>query len=153
MSRRARWEVLRAVYPRYRGAARADRGRILDEFCETTGYQRKYALRLLNGPPPSPERLRRRRRPATYGVVVIQALTDDLGGRGVSLVRAAEGAAAPVAAVGAPPLPALRDRLPAAPGPSVRARSTAVWRPPSGSSRPAAMAAPNPGPCSSTTSR
>ena len=40
MSRRARWEVLTAVYPRYRGAARVERGRILDEFCETTGYQR-----------------------------------------------------------------------------------------------------------------
>ena len=75
MSRRARWEVLTAVYPRYRGAARVERGRILDEFCETTGYQRKYALRLLNGPPPGLERPRRRRRPATYGLAVIQALT------------------------------------------------------------------------------
>ena len=75
MSRRARWEVLRAVYARYRGAARVDRGRILDEFCETTGYQRKYAVRLLNGPLPGPERPHRRRRPAMYGVVVIQALT------------------------------------------------------------------------------
>ena len=75
MSRRARWEVFKAVYPRYRGAARVDKGRILDEFCETTGYQRKYALRLLNGPPPGPERPRRRRRPATYGLAVMQALT------------------------------------------------------------------------------
>jgi hypothetical protein len=75
MSRRARWEVLKAVYPRYRGAARGDKGRILDEFCETTGYQRKYALRLLNGPPPGAERPRRRRRPATYGPAVMQALT------------------------------------------------------------------------------
>jgi hypothetical protein len=75
MSRRARWEVLKAVSPRYRGAARAAKGRILDEFGETTGYQRKYALRLLNGPPPGPERPRRRRRPATYGPAVVQALT------------------------------------------------------------------------------
>jgi hypothetical protein len=75
MSRRARWEVLKAVYPRYRDAARVDRGRILDEFCQTTGYQRKYALRLLNGPPPGSERPHRRRRPATYGTAVIQALT------------------------------------------------------------------------------
>jgi hypothetical protein len=67
--------VLTAVYPRYRDAGRVDRGRILNEFCETTGYQRKYALRLLNGPPPGPERPRRRRRPATYGLAVIQALT------------------------------------------------------------------------------
>jgi hypothetical protein len=48
---------------------------MLDEFCATTGYQRKYALRLLNGPPPGPERPRRRRRPVTYGLAVIQALT------------------------------------------------------------------------------
>jgi hypothetical protein len=75
MSRRARWEVLTAVYPRYRGAARVDRGKILDEFCETTGYQRKYALRLLNGPPPGAERPRRRRRPATYSSAVMQART------------------------------------------------------------------------------
>jgi hypothetical protein len=75
MSRRARWEVYKAVYPRYRGAARGDKGRILDEFCETTGNQRKYAVRLLNGPPPGPERPRRRRRPATYGLAMIQALT------------------------------------------------------------------------------
>jgi hypothetical protein len=75
MSRRARWEVLTAVYPRYRGAARVDRGRMLDEFCATTGYQRKYALRLLNGPPPRTVRPRRRRRPATYGPAVMQALT------------------------------------------------------------------------------
>ena len=75
MSRRARWEVLTAVYPRYRGAARGAKGRILDEFCDTTGDQRKYALRLLNGPPPGPERPQRRRRPATYGPAVIQALT------------------------------------------------------------------------------
>jgi hypothetical protein len=75
MSRRARWEVLKAVYPRYRGVARVDRGRMLDEFCATMGYQRKYALRLLNGPPPGPERPRRRRRPVTYGLAVIQALT------------------------------------------------------------------------------
>jgi hypothetical protein len=55
--------------------ARADRGTILDEFCETTGYHGKYALRLLNGPPPGSARPRRRRRPATYGLVVNQALT------------------------------------------------------------------------------
>ena len=56
MSRRARWEVLRLVYPRYRGAARVERGRILDDFRETTGYQRKSTpLRLLNGPPLGPE--------------------------------------------------------------------------------------------------
>jgi hypothetical protein len=75
MSRRARWEVLTAVYPRYRGAARVERGRILNEFGEPTGYQRTYARRLLTGPPPGPSRPRRRRRPATYGLAMIQAVT------------------------------------------------------------------------------
>ena len=75
MSHGAKWEILRAVHPRYRGAARVDQRTILDEFCETTGYHRKYALRLLNGPPPGPVRPRRRRRAVTYGLAVIQALT------------------------------------------------------------------------------
>ena len=105
---------LRPSTPRYRGAAREDKGRILDEFCATTGYHRKYALRLLNGPPPGPERPRRRRRPATYGPAVIQALTADLGGGGLSLVGAAEGAAPPVAALGAPAARPVGDRVPAA---------------------------------------
>src|SRR4029450_2149747 len=43
-------------------------------FCETTGYQRKYALRILNGPPPGPARPRRRRRPATYALAMLPAL-------------------------------------------------------------------------------
>jgi hypothetical protein len=75
MSAPARWEYLRAIHARYRQAPRQDRGAILDEFCTNTGYHRKYALRLLNGPPPGGERPRRRRRPARYSPAVIQALT------------------------------------------------------------------------------
>lgn len=75
MSARAKWEYLTVMHARYRAAPREDKGRLLDEFCRTTGYHRKYALRLLNGPPPGPERPRRRRRPATYGPAVMQALT------------------------------------------------------------------------------
>ncbi len=74
MSAPAKWEYLRAIHARYRQATREDKGRILDEFCGTTGYHRKYALRLLNGPPPGVERPRRRRRPAPYGPAVTQAL-------------------------------------------------------------------------------
>jgi hypothetical protein len=75
MSTAAKWEYLRAIHARYRTVAREDKGRILDEFCRTTGYHRKYALRLLNGPPPGAARPSRRRRPATYGPAVMQALT------------------------------------------------------------------------------
>jgi len=45
MSYGTKWEYLKAVYPRYRRATRADKRTILNEFCETTGYHRKYALR------------------------------------------------------------------------------------------------------------
>jgi hypothetical protein len=75
MSLRAKEEYLRAVHGRYRQAPRAAKGQILDEFCASTGYHRKSALRLLHGPPPGRVRPRRRRRAATYGVPVIQALT------------------------------------------------------------------------------
>ena len=75
MSIRAKWEYLRAIHARYRQAPRESKGQILDEFCASTGYHRKSALRLLNGPPPGRARSRPRRRAATYGVAVIQALT------------------------------------------------------------------------------
>src|SRR5262249_7399628 len=75
MSAPARWEYLRAIHARYRQAGRPDRSAILDEFCTNTGYHRKYAVRLLTGPPPGRERPRRRRRPARYSPAVIQALT------------------------------------------------------------------------------
>ncbi len=74
MSHAAKWEYLRAIHARYRQASRADKQRILDEFCASTGYHRKYALRLLNGPPPGRPRPRRRRRPSLYGAQVIQLL-------------------------------------------------------------------------------
>ena len=68
-------EYLAAIYGRYRGATRTEKGRILDEFCAITGYHRKYALRRLNGPASSAGRAPRRVRAATYGPPVIAALT------------------------------------------------------------------------------
>src|SRR3990172_695839 len=67
MSVRAKWEYLRAIHGRDRQAPREGKGQILDEFCATTGYHRKAALRLLHGPPPGRARSRRGRRAATYG--------------------------------------------------------------------------------------
>jgi len=75
MSVRAKWEYLQAIHGRYRQAPREAKRQILDEFCASTGYHRKSALRLLHGPPPGRARPRRRRRAATYGAAVIQALT------------------------------------------------------------------------------
>ena len=42
---------LEAIRKRYRRARRADKGKILDEFCSVCGYQRKYAIRLLGNKP------------------------------------------------------------------------------------------------------
>jgi hypothetical protein len=74
MSRQGRWEYLKAIYPRYQGASRAEKQRILDEFCTVTRYHRKSALRLLNGPPPERQSRAPRRRSPTYGTRVIQVL-------------------------------------------------------------------------------
>ena len=43
-----RRELTEQLARRYRRASRKEKGVILDEFVETTGYQRKYAIQLLN---------------------------------------------------------------------------------------------------------
>src|ERR1700736_6694813 len=43
----ARREVVSAVAERYRPAKRAEKGRILNELCATTGWHRKHAVRAL----------------------------------------------------------------------------------------------------------
>lgn len=76
MSRTSRWEYFRAIYARYRGADRKSRQAMLDEFCTVTGYHRKYALRLLNGPAPErrPRPVARQRAPRySAGLVSILA--------------------------------------------------------------------------------
>lgn len=44
---RSRREYLEAIRPRYRHADKSTKALILDEFCATCGYNRKYAIRLL----------------------------------------------------------------------------------------------------------
>src|SRR5882724_5267199 len=73
VSARAKGEYVQAIYQRYRQAARADKQRILDEFCAVTGHHRKHAIRVLNGPAPGAARPPRRRA-ATYGLVMVEAL-------------------------------------------------------------------------------
>ena len=50
MTPTARREYVRAVRPRYTLAPWSAKRGILDEFCATTGYHRKYAIALLNRP-------------------------------------------------------------------------------------------------------
>ena len=77
MGHKAKWEYFRAVYERYRKAGREAKQVMLNEFCLNTGYNRKYAIRLLNGPPPGkqPERRPRGRRPR-YGQQVLSIFAD-----------------------------------------------------------------------------
>src|SRR2546421_12351879 len=76
MGRSSRWEYLKAIHPRYRQAHRQEKKVILNEFCRTPGYRRKYAIRLLNGPPPGRGRppCPRRPRTPTYSTQVISVL-------------------------------------------------------------------------------
>lgn len=75
MSRQSKWEYLRKIHHRYSKASSRSKQSILDEFCLNCGYHRKYAIRLLKGPPPSPSPPRRRKRRATYGPQVISVLS------------------------------------------------------------------------------
>ena len=73
MGRWSRWEYFREMYGRYREASRGARSQLLTEFCKVAGYNRKYALRLLNGKPPKrvPPEKRKRRPKYSHGVVEV----------------------------------------------------------------------------------
>jgi len=49
MSEKSREEVLRVMRERYARRGREARKKLLDEFCELCGYERKYAIKLLGG--------------------------------------------------------------------------------------------------------
>lgn len=61
---------------RYQRRDRAGRGPLLEEFCEVTGYERKYALKLLLGHRPGPARSAavRKSRGAVYGAAELRAI-------------------------------------------------------------------------------
>jgi hypothetical protein len=76
MGGKSRWDYLKAIYSRYKKVSKPLRARILDEFCQVCGYNRKYAIRLLNGPAPQkPELTAAKGRRPTYGAKVILSLS------------------------------------------------------------------------------
>jgi hypothetical protein len=73
VTRRSILEYAQAVRPRYVKALKEEKGKILDEFIQITGYHRKAAIRLLN----RTSRLtsgKRRGRPRKYGTMAQEAL-------------------------------------------------------------------------------
>jgi hypothetical protein len=74
MSMTSKRELLTTVSPRYVTATDTDRARILDEFVAATGYHRKYAITLLNHPPPPRRRPITRPRAKMYTPVVQRTL-------------------------------------------------------------------------------
>jgi transposase InsO family protein len=75
LGNKGRWEYLRAIYERYQKAGRKSKKVILSEFCANTGYHRKYAIRLLNGPRPEKNRRPPRRRGVSYPQETVAVLT------------------------------------------------------------------------------
>jgi len=74
MSFQARRELLSKVFPRYREANRKQKTIILDEFIASTGYKRKYAIRLLSSLSPPKITMIKRPRTPFYGKEVQEAL-------------------------------------------------------------------------------
>lgn len=76
MSRRSKNEYFESIYARYRGAAPITKSQLLDELCRACGYNRKYAIRKLNGSAPHGKRNTRKHlsRLETYDARVISIL-------------------------------------------------------------------------------
>ena len=54
---------------------KSEKGQILDQVCEVTGYTRKYALTLLKNPPADGQPIKRtRRRSPSYGTAEVKLL-------------------------------------------------------------------------------
>ena len=75
MGSKGRWEYLRAIYERYQKAGRKDKKAILSEFCANAGYNRKYAIRLLNRARPEKGPKPPRRRGVSYDQGTLAVLT------------------------------------------------------------------------------
>lgn len=73
MSQRSKREMIEAIRPRYLKANKAGKAHILDEFIATTGYHRKYAIRVLKHGS-KPKGLKKPGRRKVYQGKVVQAL-------------------------------------------------------------------------------
>jgi hypothetical protein len=70
----SRFDLARALAPRYGRATKREKGQILDEFCAVTGYTRKHALVVLRCPPPEEPVSRYRGRARSYSEAEVALL-------------------------------------------------------------------------------
>lgn len=73
MSQRSKREMVETIRPRYLKANKAGKRQILDELIATTGYHRKYAIRVLKHPP-KPKGLKKPGRRKVYQGEVVRVL-------------------------------------------------------------------------------
>ena len=66
--------VTKQMARRYKRASKKEKGRILEELCELTGWTRRHARRALTEAIRPTERARPAPRPRTYGVEVLEPL-------------------------------------------------------------------------------
>ena len=74
MDRRSRMQYLKSIYQRYRRSTRKEKREILNEFCTVCGYNRKYAIWILNGPPKEKKYKSIRKRNFIYGQETVSIL-------------------------------------------------------------------------------
>ncbi len=80
MGIKSRYEYLKEILLRYKYATRAQMKNILDEFCTNCGYNRKYAIRLLNLKNKSkPKKVSKRGRKKFYHDPLIAQVLTDIG--------------------------------------------------------------------------
>lgn len=83
MARQSKREYLRSIHKRYRQGRRTEKTAMLEEFCKVCGYNRKYAIWLLNRPlPDAGARRRVTVRSATYSKASIAILAKIWGASG-----------------------------------------------------------------------
>jgi hypothetical protein len=75
VQRASRYDLVRALAPRYAHVGKREKGQVLDEVCQLTGYTRKHAVALLRHPPAdAPFVKRTRQRSASYGPAEVDLL-------------------------------------------------------------------------------
>lgn len=74
MDRYSRMQYLKSIYKRYHKSNRKQKEEILNEFCKNCGYNRKYAIRILNDSNPQDKELAIRKRETVYSSITLSIL-------------------------------------------------------------------------------